>query len=168
MNWDALGAIAELLAAIAVIATLAYLAAQVRFAKTAASDLSRISRADAVRETLQTIANDPHLRKNWLNSAGLEEQYEALSLHLNTDIDGAFQLDFMCQSWIWLHWGQYSSTTTDDDLEELRGLIGRFYSNPPMSIVWSESPFEKGLVEPDFIEFVNDAIQKHRSSEGTR
>ena len=162
MNWDAIGAVGELIGAIAVVATLAYLAVQVRFAKASAADLSRISRADGVRETLQLMSSDPQLRKNWIASSGLELEYQRLSKSLATDVDGAFQIDFLCQSWMWLHWGQFSSTTTDDDLGELARLIGVFYSNPPMSICWNESPFDKGLVEDKFVEFVNEAVKSQQ------
>jgi hypothetical protein len=162
MNWEALGAIGELVGATAVVATLAYLAVQIRFAKISAADISRLSRADGVRETLQAMSHDPQLRKNWIASSGLESEYQRLGERLNTDLDGAFQIDFMCQSWMWLHWGQFSSTTTEDDIEELKRLIGVFYSNPPLSICWNESPFDKGLVEPKFVEFVNEAVESHR------
>jgi len=162
MNWDALSAMGELVAAAAVVATIAYLAVQIRLAKISAADLSRLSRANNVRETLQAMSNDPQLRKNWIVSSGLENEYERLGERLNTDVDGAFQIDFMCQSWMWLHWGQFSSTTTDEDIEELKGLVSTFYSKPPMSICWNESPFDKGLVEPKFIEFVNEAVESQR------
>ncbi|MEH6568350.1 MAG: hypothetical protein V7709_04695 [Halioglobus sp.] len=108
------------------------------------------------------MSHDPQLRKNWIASSGLESEYQRLGERLNTDLDGAFQIDFMCQSWMWLHWGQFSSTTTEDDIEELKRLIGVFYSNPPLSICWNESPFDKGLVEPKFVEFVNEAVESHR------
>jgi hypothetical protein len=163
MNWEAIGAVGELVGASAVVATLTYLAVQIRFAKTTAADLSRLSRANGVRETLQAMSGDPQLRRNWIASSGLEKEYQGLSASLNTDLDGAFQIDFMCQSWVWLHWGQFSSTTTEDDVEELKHLIGVFYSNPPMSICWNESPFDKGLVEPKFVEFVNEAVESHRT-----
>ncbi|MGR8949135.1 MAG: hypothetical protein ACU84Q_13890 [Gammaproteobacteria bacterium] len=163
MNWDALGAIGELIGAIAVVATLVYLALQIRFSRIGAADISRHSRANGVRENLLAMSSDPLLRKNWVAASGLKDEYGRLSESLNTDIDGAFQIDFMCQSWMWLHWGQFSSTTTEDDLEELGHLIGMFYSNPPMSICWNESPFEKGMLEPRFVEFVNQAVENHRA-----
>ena len=50
MNWEAIGAVGEVLGAIAVVITLGYLAVQVRHAKAATADQSRIYRATAVRE----------------------------------------------------------------------------------------------------------------------
>ncbi|MDA1372383.1 MAG: hypothetical protein O2971_16680 [Proteobacteria bacterium] len=50
MNWEAIGAIGEILGAFAVVATLVYLATQIRYAKEAASDANRIARATGVRE----------------------------------------------------------------------------------------------------------------------
>jgi hypothetical protein len=43
MNWEAIGALA-------VVATLVYLATQVRYAKQAAADQNRLTRANGVRE----------------------------------------------------------------------------------------------------------------------
>jgi hypothetical protein len=47
MDWDAIGAIGEILGAAAVVATLAYLGVQVRYAKDAAADVNR----ELIRET---------------------------------------------------------------------------------------------------------------------
>jgi hypothetical protein len=33
-----------------------------------------------------------------------------------------------------------------------------------MSICWNESPFDKGLVEDKFIEFVNDAVESQKKN----
>lgn len=75
MNWDALGAIGELVGAIAVVATLAYLAVQVR-------QNNKLSRATAVQivsqqnlEFLGMLATNPDLRELWIEGA---EDYDKL------------------------------------------------------------------------------------------
>jgi hypothetical protein len=45
-------------------------------------------------------------------------------------------------------------------MAELRHLIAGFYSVPPMSTIWAESPFVE-LLEPGFVKFVNDALAGH-------
>ena len=44
MNWEAIGAIGEIVGALAVVLTLGYLANQVRHAKEAAADTNRLER----------------------------------------------------------------------------------------------------------------------------
>ena len=48
MNWEAIGAIGEIVGAVAVVLTLAYLAIQVRHAKEAAADTNRLERSQGV------------------------------------------------------------------------------------------------------------------------
>ena len=62
MNWDAIGAVAELLGGIATIATLAYLAVQIRQATAATRADIRQSMADAQIQYLNSRAIDPFLR----------------------------------------------------------------------------------------------------------
>ena len=57
MNWEAIGAVGELLGAAAVVFTLGYLAVQVRHAKTATADQSRLYRANAVQELILEAAH---------------------------------------------------------------------------------------------------------------
>ncbi len=52
MNWDAIGAIGEIVNAAAVVMTLAYLAVQVRYARDEARRSMREARADSTREVV--------------------------------------------------------------------------------------------------------------------
>ena len=61
MNWDAVGALSEAVGAITVVVTLAYLATQIRYAKVAASDSNRLTRANGVREMYLALSQDPSL-----------------------------------------------------------------------------------------------------------
>jgi hypothetical protein len=62
VTFEELGSLGELIAAIATVVTLAYLATQIRYARLAASDTSRHSRADGVREILTLIIENPEAR----------------------------------------------------------------------------------------------------------
>ena len=64
MNWDAIGAVGEILGAFAVVATLVYLASQVRYEKTAAADANRLERAAGVRDLLLEMTRNDKLREN--------------------------------------------------------------------------------------------------------
>ena len=161
MQLENLYFVSQILASLAVMASLIYLATQIRFAKLAAADFSRLTRVTGVRENLRETANNAELRKNWLKSTGLAPAYESLGSSLGVDADAAIQIDFMCQSWMWLHWGHYSSITKQSDLDELGHTIGMFYSVPPMSTCWAESPYPKALLDMAFIQFIDDAVAKN-------
>lgn len=61
MNWEAIGAIGELVGAIAVVATLIYLAVQVRYAKHQLEINGIYSRAQTSVGILSPIVNDPEM-----------------------------------------------------------------------------------------------------------
>ncbi len=61
MNWDAIGAIGEIIGALAVVATLAYLALQVRHARTEMNHSIRQHRDTSLRELLLEPARNPDL-----------------------------------------------------------------------------------------------------------
>jgi len=63
VDWDAIGAVSELLAAVATIATLAYLAVQIRQASSATRAQIRQSMADGQIHYLNSRAVDPFLRR---------------------------------------------------------------------------------------------------------
>jgi hypothetical protein len=90
VNWDAVGAIAELLGAIATVAMLAYLAVQVRQSSATARAQIRQSAADSQINYLNSRATNPFLRRASLKSfSGKEldeEERYGLRLHLATHL----------------------------------------------------------------------------------
>jgi hypothetical protein len=61
MRWEAISAVADLVAAIAVLVTLVYIAIQVRQAKDQINLSGQRHRADAAREVLSSISDSPYL-----------------------------------------------------------------------------------------------------------
>ena len=61
MNWEAIGAVGDALAAIAVFVTLGYLAVQVRYARQEMVYATRQARSDAMRQVWLTQAAQPEL-----------------------------------------------------------------------------------------------------------
>ena len=166
MNWDAIGAIGEILGAAAVVATLVYLAIQVRSAKSAAADINRLSRAVGIRENIHQTINDSELSDAWIRAAGNAGSYQAIADKLGLSFREAQKVTFQCQNWWWLHWGQWASITTEKDMAELKHLVSEFYSVPPISVVWTEDDSVQ-LLDSEFIEFVNNAVlEKQRASSG--
>ncbi len=164
MNWLAVSAISEAVGVIAIVISLLYLAFQIRFARLAAADTSRIARAIGIREIDLTMVNSSELRENWLKSSDLIPVYEKLGSQLNLSVEEALQVDTLCQCWIRLHWGHYKSITTPADLEDLEGLVSVFYSTPPMLHCWRQSPYGKSIFDADFVQFVDAAISKRKKS----
>lgn len=157
MNWDAIGAIGEILGAGAVVATLVYLAVQVRYAKHTAADANRLSRSVGIREMISAQKTIPGLMDAWVRSAGSIDEYDALADKLGLDREATIMVETHCQGWWWIHWAQWASTTTEKDLDELRHLVSEFYSIPPMSTMWAHSPYVK-MLDPGFQNFVNETL----------
>ena len=141
MNWETISAILEAVGVIAVVISLLYLALQIRFARLAAADTSRTARAVGIRELDLAMVNNPELRENWIKSSNLKSIYEVIGSEMNVSVDSALQIDTLCQSWMRLHWGQYKSITTAEDLDDLKRLVSVFYSVPPMLNCWRKGPY---------------------------
>lgn len=167
MDWEVVSAVLEAVGVAAVVISLLYLAFQVRFARLAAADSSRTARAIGIRDIDLTTVNNPELRENWIKSSDLKSTYEKLGSELNLSVDGALQVDTICQSWMRVHWGQYKSITTAGDLKELERLVSVFYTSPPMLNCWRSSPYGKNVYDEEFVQFVEDAISKCIAKTGT-
>ena len=163
MNWIAISAISEAVGVITIVISLLYLAFQIRFARLAAADTSRMARAIGVRENVLAMVNNTELRENWIKASGLDSEYETLATEMDTDADGAIQIDNMCQSWMWVHWGQYRSIKTPADQKELENIVSVFYSSPPMLNCWKKSPYGRAVFDADFVQFVDEAISKRNN-----
>ncbi|MGI9353284.1 MAG: hypothetical protein ACR2O3_17120 [Rhizobiaceae bacterium] len=160
MNWTAITAISEVVGVVALVGSLLYLAFQVRFARLAAADTSRTARATGVREIDLTMVNNKELRKNWIKASKLSAIYKEIGAELNLDVDATLQVDTICQVWMRLHWGQFSSITNPEDLKDLQKLVSVFYSQTPMSICWEKGPYGRDVYDEKFVNFVEDAISK--------
>ena len=147
MNWEAIGALGEIVGALAVVLTLAYLAIQVRHAKEASADTNRLERSKGVRDMMLASAADSGLRENLTKGLQLSDYYNEIASNLNMSSDEAASFDWAMLYWFWLHWGQYASTTKESDVEELRNVISGFYRNPGVRVCWEKSPWARPVLE---------------------
>ena len=161
MNWEAIGAIGEIVGALAVVLTLGYLANQVRHAKEAAADTNRLERSKGVRDMMLASASDSDLRENLTKGLLLSDYYDEIASKLNMSSNEAASFDWAMLYWFWLHWGQYASTTKDSDVEELRNVIRGFYSNPGVQLCWEKSPWARPVLEKGFVKFVDEILVKN-------
>ena len=157
MNWEAIGATGEVLGAAAVVVTLIYLAVQVRHAKAATADQSRIYRATAVREMIIETCRDDKLRMLQTKSWGLEPYYQTMASELGLSIEEATKLDWGNGYYFWMWWGQYASTIHSRDRKELEHIIANLGGTPGMQAHWENSPLTRPLLDREYVKFV-DAI----------
>jgi len=158
MNWEAVGAIGEILGAAAVVLTLAYVAIQVRHAKDATADQNRLERARGVREMALAMVANPQTAHDQIRNWGLEEYYEKRGEAQGISAEVALSVDWANAYYFWMYWGQYSSTTHKNDLEELEHVIDGLLNLPGMRETWETSPHTRGLLEPKFVEFVDSIL----------
>jgi hypothetical protein len=163
MNWEAVGAIGELVGALAVVITLAYLALQIRYTHRIAADTNRRFRASGVMDGMKLLLSDEGLRKSWSKAIHLEEIYDDLGAKLNLSRDEATKFDYFFLYWVWLHWGQYMSVTTEEDLDEIKHLIANFYSMEALQVCLRNSPFRDTLDEK-FVSFIEEVVAQHNSA----
>ena len=162
MNWEAIGAIGEILGATVVFITLVYLAIQVKYAKSAAADANRLARARGVTDMQLAMLSHPAALASFTSANGMDGYYDRLAEDLGVPREQALSIDGQCIYWFWLHWGQYRSQNSPEDFAELAQTIGRFYQLPAMAYSWENSPFARTLLEPSFVEFVEKSIRDQR------
>jgi len=159
MNWDAVGAVGEILGALAVVLTLGYLARQVHFAREAAADANRLNRANGVIEMVLATATNTELLDSVTKSHGLAPFHEAYAEQLGTTPAEAARSDWFHVYYFWLHWSQYASVTSAKDIAELENLVAGFYQIPAVRYSWDHSPYAKPILEPEFVGFVDQILQ---------
>ena len=165
MNWDAAGAIGEIVGALAVVVTLGYLAVQVRSAREVAADSNRLNRTNNVLGMALALATHPDLLRNMNKAQGITPYYESYAEQFDLDADQAGSVDWVHCHTFWMHWGQYSSSTSPGDLDEIANIVSGFYRNPAVRYSWDHSPFAKPMLDPNFVEFVEHVLKTKERAE---
>ena len=160
MNWEAISSIGEMVGALAVVVTLGYLAEQVKHAKAATADNSRLIRANGVREMCLEMCRNDALRMTQTKNWGFGVYYEELAEKLGDSVEEATRVDWANCYYFWMYWGQYSSTTETRDLNELEHVISGLCSTPGMKLSWETSPLIRPLLQEDFVAFVDGIVAK--------
>jgi len=159
MNWDAIGAIAELAGSIVILVTLAYLAVQVKYARLASTDANRENRVVGIRELNNNLVTDSYARAAWNKAMGPVQR------KLITDISQTLGLNFdeasvvVLQGWNWMftHWAQYRAVKIKEDEEELKNVVAVWYGDNPM-LALIEHPAFRASFDSDFIAFVDEVL----------
>jgi|SRR5210317_52279 hypothetical protein len=158
MNWEAIGAVGEIVGAIAVIFTLIYLAYQVRYAKLATLDQNRLTRSTAIREILLAGAANDDLRVGQVKNWGLSEYYDSLAKELGITSVEASRNEWGNAVYFWMYWGQWNTSHDPKDLRELEHVIEKLYSLPGVRHTWDISPVGKAFLDDEFVAFVDSIL----------
>jgi len=160
MNWEAISSIGEIVGAMAVVVTLGYLAVQVKHAKAATADNSRLIRAQGVREMCLEMCRNDALRMTQTKNWDLVAYYEDMAEKLGDSVEEVTRVDWANCYYFWMWWGQYASTRESRDLNELENVIGGLCSAPGMKLSWETSPLNRPLLQDDFVAFVDGIVAK--------
>jgi hypothetical protein len=154
MNWDAIGAIAELLGAVGVIASLIYLATQIRQSREQMRAATAQQLQSQLTSTGQAATRDPELAR--LLRRG-NENVEQL------DEDELFRFNFYF-SGLWTEYDtayyQYRIGLLDEDRWQVIRCQLKFMLQPPgITRWWANSQMGAGgLVSPEFVALVSEIL----------
>lgn len=103
MNWDALGAIAEVIAAIAVVLSLVYLAKQIGEGNKAAKQAGRFNSLNGQLMNVGVFIDNPDMAELWIktnpSSAALYEQFEEFDLTMTEKVRMGTYLNMVYRRW---------------------------------------------------------------------
>jgi hypothetical protein len=155
MNWDAIGAVAELIAAVATVATLAYLALQIRQSNKITRISIAVTRIDQKRKLTEFLAHTPEI--NRIFRAGIEEPeslspadyryFEAIFATVLVSFEAGFNLQ------------QEDELFAAEWEGQVNGL-GWLITNPSFDRYWSTWRF---TYAPEFISFVDALVIQLKS-----
>jgi hypothetical protein len=141
MNWEAIGAIGEIVGAVAVVLSLVYLGAQIRQNTRQVEEQCRGQRQNsllgarsAFHEWRSLVIQDSHVAAIWKKgSAGLGQLTE----------DERVQMDFMLIDFFWAFstiWMQVAEGLADESFWEVAKGNILLYAGPGVREWWSTSP----------------------------
>lgn len=151
MNWDALGAIAELVGAVAVVASLLYLAVQVRASTRASSVEAKLESARLLNDFIDSLIQNPELNALWLQG---RKNIESLPP------EDYLRFSNMCLKGMWFFSAGYfqfrQGTLAEDDWFELRAVIRFWLRGKGCRDWWSK--VGRVMYGNEFVAFIDSEI----------
>ena len=153
MNWEAIGAVGEIVGAIAVVVTLVYLAAQIRQNSRAMKGASTHGITETIQSELRWSFDYGEVFLKMLNAPASLTELEAFKLgEWLTAAMMARQNEFI----------QYRQNLVDEDVwTSSRGIIKSIMSMPWCKIWWEN--FDKVTFVPEFIDLVESILKEDHS-----
>ena len=161
MNWDAIGAIGEVLGSIAVFVTLGYLAVQVRHARAETGRSISQGRAEAMREFCLQCASNEHLASGSGKLArafgdGNYLPYQAKLLDAGFTDEEVAAAVWTQQALWYIRAGAYRQELTPGERAEFERGIRNNYGRNPIGRLWYED-FKQNL-NPDTVRYVDSLL----------
>ena len=158
MNWEAIGAMGEIIGAITVVATVAYLAVQVRTAARATAIESKVATSRAYCDYLGQLIQSPDLNSLFLRGredlAPLEsEEYFRFS-------NLAFQGFSMFSA---AHFQYRESVLNESDWYEHRAIVKFWLRGAGVRQWWSKAG--QHMFGPDFAKYIESEIEHLEASQ---
>ena len=169
MNWEAIGAVAEILGAIAVVVSLVYLAAQIGHNTRQLSEQNRSNRLTSLTavgqrftEMRREIARDPSLATIWTKGS---KNLASLSAEERVRFD-FFLIDLF---WAWgIPWLHVQQGVFDEDVWEFTRANLPLYAAPGVREWWFTSPHRQEY-PAEFAQLVDGLLESSSdTSEPTR
>jgi hypothetical protein len=148
MNWDALGAIAELAGAIGVIASLAYVATQIRHNTRASAVESKLVTTGMLTEFVDMLITDPELndifQRGRISKEDLtKEEYQRFS-------NMVMKTFWFCSA---AHFQLRTGTLTDEDWYEIKAILDYWIAGAGVREWWSRYGHQRfGKTYADFVD----------------
>jgi len=157
MNWDALGAIGEIIGALAVVITLFYVAAQMRQNNRQIAENTKVTRLAAHEASMHAfsryrhlIANSPELAELYLKGCA---DYRTLSLADRMRFGNLLQEQFI--SWNLRHLHIRDGLLEADTLERQKPFLVRTVTQPGVRYWWDRNKY---IFDAAFVVVVEDML----------
>ena len=151
MNWDAVGAVAELVGATGVIASLLYLAVQVRASTRASSVDAKLESARLLNDFIDSLIQNPELNALWLQG---RKSLDSLPP------EEYLRFSNMCLKGMWFFSAGYfqfrQGTLAEDDWFEVRAVI-RFWLHGQGCRAWW-AKVGRPMYGDEFVAFIESEI----------
>ena len=152
MNWDALGAVAELVGAIAVVATLTYLAVQIRTTRLGEASAATYSAMEGFSRWRSNILQNPQVAEALNRANNAQELSEQDQIYLRTIADELFILVGVGATES-EKWGPL-----DRDSIDFQYLRLMFQENPGLVDFWQRYRSVGSAVSSDYVSAVDDLV----------
>ncbi len=166
MNWEAVGAIGEIVGAIAVVGTLFFLIAQLRQNTQAMEESNRLERvaamdrhAESVRAWRGAIAENNDLAQIWLKALQDEEV---------TDLEGV-RLNNMFVNFVNIQRSNYERALAIGEqglcLQAAKSIAVESSSSSLMMMLWDRAKPWHALASPGFVQKVDEEMKEFQAGE---
>jgi hypothetical protein len=161
VDWDAIGAVGEILGAVAVFVTLIYLASQIRYARLTAMDTNRAHRVEAIREINGVVANNSDVRAAWNKAIGpaYRKVHTDIAQSMDLSFDEASLVITQGANWHFTIWAHWRSLKSPSDEQELIALVRALYREDPMKALIRHPGF-RAYFDEAFVRWIEETLDE--------